>query len=69
MPSREQLAATTFGFTIHDVPIAIRDAANDVLRLTIAAEGGRMFPTRKEFERCLSLLATLSDNPTWSFLR
>jgi len=47
----------------------VMEEAHEILCLTIPAEGGRQFPTRAEFERCLSLLAHLSGREQWDFLK
>jgi hypothetical protein len=58
-----------FSLDISEVPVAVRDAANEVLSTTIATANGRTFPDRESFGRCLHLLAVLTDNPKWGFLR
>jgi hypothetical protein len=60
---------TTTPIRMEDVPVAVRDAANEILRTTIATENGRTFPDREAFGKCLTFLAELSDNPRWDFLR
>lgn len=42
--------------------------ASEILRLTVAAEGGRQFLDKKGHLRSLSLLARISGDPEWSFL-
>lgn len=54
---------------MEDVPVSVRDEANAILGTTIATDKGRTFPDIEAFSRCLTFLATLSDNPRWDFLR
>jgi len=52
-----------------EIRMEIAKEADAILDTTIAAEGGRQFPDREAFGRCLTFLATLTDDPKWDFLR
>lgn len=52
-----------------DIAEPIKQAADAVLSTTIATENGRTFPDREAFGRALYLLAVLSNDPKWDFLR
>jgi hypothetical protein len=47
----------------------MQQEAHEILCLTIPSESGRQFPTRVEFKRCLALLAHMSGQEAWDFLK
>lgn len=52
-----------------DIAEPIKEAASAVLATTIPTESGRTFPDAEAFGKALYLLAVLSNDPTWDFLR
>lgn len=52
------------------VPPSVKREAARILAMTVAAEGGRQFVERRQFNECLRFLAVLADDPkNWGFLR